>query len=139
MSVCRDISKCCEEVQEKHKLFMAECKKEGLDVDVIETFRSNEVQTAYYSQGRADLKTVNDRRVKAGLSSITEKDNHVITNTKAGMSKHNSGKAVDYAPRKGGVICWNDSSLFFKMGQIGKRVGFTWGIVTGKQIGRAHV
>ena len=32
MSVCRDISKCCEEVQEKHKLFMAECKKEGLDV-----------------------------------------------------------------------------------------------------------
>ena len=125
--LCRDISKLVPELQEKVKSFLAICKDRKKDVVIIETARTNEVQAAYYAQGRADLKTVNDKRILAGLPVISEKENVKITNTKPGMSKHNSGKAFDVAPAVNGKIMWNDSESFRELGSIGKSVGLKWG------------
>ena len=85
------------------------------------------VQTAYYAQGRNILKDVNSMRIGAGLPVISEKENRIITNTTAGKSKHNLGKAFDCVPLVNGKPCWTNSQLFKKIGQIGKNCGLKWG------------
>lgn len=127
MPICRDITKCVPEVQAIDKKFLALCKENNFEVMRVETFRSDEVQSAYYCQGRADLKTVNDKRKKAGLYLITESENEIITNTKPGYSKHNLGNAVDYVPLVNGKPCWTDSKLFARMGVYAKQAGYKWG------------
>lgn len=127
MGLCRDISILSPEMRVKAVAFLSICKQKNINVVVIETFRTHEVQSAYYAQGRESLKSVNDKRLKAGLAVITEKENVKITNTKPGMSKHNIGKAFDVAPAVNGKIIWNDSALFRELGSIGKSVGLKWG------------
>lgn len=126
--ICRDLNKLVPECKTKAELFLKECEKEGLDVEIIETYRTGLVQTAYYAQGRKNLNEVNVMRTGAGLKIITAEENkHIITNTTAGKSKHNLGEAFDVVPLVNGKPCWNNSVLFNKIGRIGVKCGLRWG------------
>ena len=127
MGLCRDLEKLVPECKTKAELFLEECKKEGIDVLVVETYRKGLVQTAYYAQGRKSLADVNIMRIGSGLPVITEKENRIITNTTAGKSKHNLGEAFDVVPLVNGKPCWNNSVLFNKIGRIGVKCGLRWG------------
>ena len=70
---------------------------------------------------------VNLMRKGAGLSPISQKENVKITNTQAGHSKHNIGKAFDVCPILNGKLAWNDVDLFNQLGEIGHSVGLKWG------------
>ena len=65
MGICRRIEKLNPKLQERLKAFLKECETENINVAILETVRSEEVQKAYYAQGREYLEDVNDLRRKA--------------------------------------------------------------------------
>lgn len=72
-----------------------------------EVFRSEDLQRAYYAQGRDPLARVNSQRRLVGLGPITENDNRKkITFSKPGQSKHQKkpSKAIDILFVEGKVI-----------------------------------
>lgn len=89
------------------KKFVAECKKEGIDVLITSTYRDFESQNALYAQGRT-------------------KPGKVVTNAKAGQSYHNFRVAFDFVPIVNGKAQWNDLRTFKKCGEIGKKLGLEW-------------
>ena len=52
MAVIRDIDRLKPELAKRARAFLAELKKRGIEVIVLETDRTVETQTAYYAQGR---------------------------------------------------------------------------------------
>lgn len=90
---------------------IAQAAAEGLQVVVIEGFRSEERQQELYSRGR-------------------DNDQAKVTNAKPGFSMHNFGLAVDVAFVKnaqGGVFWPRDLEPWDRIGAIGKGVGLRWG------------
>ena len=106
------------------ELWIEECRKAGINLVVTQTFRSPQLQEAYYSQGRESLEIVNTKRKKVGLQAILEKDNKIITKAPSGSSPHNYGLAWDFAPIVNGKIDWNNLELFRKCGEIAKKLNF---------------
>ena len=86
--------------------FLAECKKQGIDLIVTQGFRSIAEQNALYAQGRT-------------------KPGKIVTNAKGGQSKHNFGNAFD--------VCFliNKKASYAgdwgKIGAIGELCGLKWG------------
>ena len=117
-----------EELRPKTKklceLWIEECRKNGINLVVTQTFRSPELQEAYYSQGRELLEIVNLKRKKVGLDKITEKENKIVTKAAPWTSPHNYGLAWDFAPIVNGKIDWNNLDLFRKCGEIAKKLNF---------------
>lgn len=105
--------------------WLMECKKAGIDIAVTETCRSTFVQQAYYAQGRKPLDEVNALRKKAGLVSIQQSQNVVITWTLD--SPHLYGVALDFVPLVNGKPAWNREDLFTKVGEIAEKLGLEWG------------
>jgi peptidoglycan L-alanyl-D-glutamate endopeptidase CwlK len=95
-------------VQARAEEFLAECRKQGIDVLVYSTYRSFEEQDAEYAKGR----TVAGRKT---------------TNAKAGDSFHNWGRAFDCVPMANGRAMWSDKATYARLGAIGKKIGFEWG------------
>jgi hypothetical protein len=107
---------------------LAACNAMSLRIFVNETLRSQNVQDAYYLQGRDTLENVNLARMKAGLRIIGVGENqHMITWTH--KSKHTEGKAMDIYPMdKYGKILWGaPKSEFQKIADVIKPFGFDWG------------
>lgn len=104
-SVCRDISALKENAQRACNLFLAECRRQGLNVLITETYRSQARQNYLYAQGRTN-------------------PGKKVTWTK--KSRHTSGRAWDICKNvKGGE--YSDSSFFKKCGAVAKSLGITWG------------
>jgi peptidoglycan L-alanyl-D-glutamate endopeptidase CwlK len=118
--------------------FEALLKYAGLRYKVLETYRSLEVQQAYYAQGRQSLIVVNSLRAHAGLYALTETENQrTITNCDGitTKSKHQEGRAVDVVPIVNGRIPWDTvahKDLWLQFGNLGKEAGFSWGGDWGK-------
>lgn len=128
MPTCRDIKELSPYMQEKAKKFKEECKNVGIEIIFLETYRSKEVQEAYYAQGRFPLDKVNSLRKLAGLVFITDIENKkVITNAKAGQSAHQDREAFDAVPVLSRKIVWDRIDLFKKMSEIGKKIGLVCG------------
>jgi len=110
------------------RLFLARCEKEGIKVLIIETDRSQEVQDAYYAQGRKPIEEVNRLREKAGLYLLKERENTIITNAK--ISNHTGGNAVDICPEiegKPGYPWWNaPQEVWERIGTIAEEYGMDW-------------
>lgn len=104
-ATCRDIDKLKPVAQKACRLFLQECKKEGLDVCITETYRSQARQNYLYEQGRT----------RAGK---------VITWTK--QSRHTSGLAWDICKNVKGQE-YADTGFFQKCGAVAQRLGITWG------------
>lgn len=128
MAVCRDIKELSPYMQEKARQLKEECKKSGIDIMFIETYRKSQIQEAYYSQGRLPLVKVNYLRVVAGLELISEKENQkIITNAKSGQSAHEDREAFDVVPVVNKKIVWDRIDLFKKISEIGKKLGLVSG------------
>lgn len=82
---------------------MNACKKKGIELALVETYRTPTKQSEYRKMGRR------------------------YTRTKAGQSKHQYGLAVDIVPIVNGVPQWKNYKLWRKIGPIGERLGLRWG------------
>ena len=110
----RSIADLRNDVAEKCLKHIALCAKEGIDLLVYCTYRSNEEQATEYAKGR----TVPGK---------------IVTYAKPGQSKHNNvlnGKpaslAYDAVPLVGGKAQWNNKELIQRIGELGEQVGLEW-------------
>ena len=103
---CRDLNKLSVKGKQACELFLAECKKQGLNVLVTETYRSQARQTYLYEQGRT-------------------RPGQIVTNVKK-VGYHNSGNAWDICKNVKGQE-YNDNAFFAKCGEIAKSLGIEWG------------
>lgn len=92
MATNRDIALCAPRLQQAWAHLKAAWEQKypnGPKIILVETYRSPDVQRAYYAQGREKLAIVNSIRMKVGLPAISEVENRrTITNAKPGQSKH---------------------------------------------------
>lgn len=88
--------------------FINLCSANGLNITVIEAFRSWDKQDILYAQGRTTVGSI-------------------VTNAEGGESYHNWGLAFDCAPVENGRINWNNINAFNIMGDLGQKVGLEWG------------
>jgi hypothetical protein len=79
------------------------CKAQGIELAVVESFRTHAKQSEYFGMGRK------------------------YTRSKGGKSKHQYGLAVDVVPLVNGVAQWDDDRLWRRVGVIGERIGLRWG------------
>ena len=104
----RDITLLHPEVQNIIPKFLEQCKNNGLIVKITDTLRTKQEQDNLYAQGRT-------------------KPGNIVTWVKYPYSNHNWGMAFDIC-RNDGKGAYNDTDgWFFKVGQIGKKLGLTWG------------
>lgn len=104
----RDINILLPKVAQMAQTFLDECKKQGVDVLITSTYRTNEEQDALYAQGRTTT-------------------GNIVTKAKGGQSMHNYKVALDFCPMKNGKADWDDLDLFKQVADIGKSCGFEWG------------
>ena len=79
------------------------CKAKGIDIAVVETYRTHAKQHEYKTMGKG------------------------YTNSGAGKSKHQYGLAVDVVPIVKGVAVWNNTALWRRIGVQGEKLGLRWG------------
>lgn len=82
---------------------MALCKEKGIELAVVESYRTRSKQAEYFSMGRK------------------------YTRSAGGKSKHQYGLAVDLVPIINGEAQWDDKVLWKKIGVIGESLGLRWG------------
>lgn len=82
-------------------MLLYECKKEGIDLKIVETYRTHERQDAL-------------KRKK-------------LTNLSGGCSKHQHFLAIDVVPIVNKLPRWYDDTLWVKIGRIGEAQGLRWG------------
>lgn len=132
MGICKDFNKLKPEFLMRLQNGLNELDRKGITYAIIETYRSQEVQDAYYAQGRESLDIVNQKRIEAGISIIDEHQNrHIIT--KARYSKHTEGLAADIVPvLSNGRIPWlirdaSTAALWLSIAEVLKKHGLDWG------------
>jgi LAS superfamily LD-carboxypeptidase LdcB len=97
------------ELAKKAMQTLQTAREQGLDVRVTEGYRSLEKQAQLYAQGRTA-------------------PGNIVTNARAGQSKHNSGNAVDMGVYDNGkYVARNDDPRYSQLGAIGKAQGLKWG------------
>lgn len=79
------------------------CRSKGIELAVVETYRTHAKQTEYKKMGRR------------------------YTRSKAGHSKHQYGLAVDIVPIIDSIPQWKNVRLWRKIGPIGEHLGLRWG------------
>jgi len=94
-------------VDKKCRLFIAECRKQGIDILITSTYRDNASQNALYAQGRTQ-------------------PGKIVTNAQAGQSYHNYRCAFDFVPIINGKAQWDDLYTFKECGTIAESVGLEW-------------
>ena len=108
MLCSRDISRLRADVAANCRLFVEECKKQGLPVLVTETVRDLEYQASLYAKGRT-----------APGSIVTNQKTPSFHSDKAGL-------AFDICKNVKGHE-YDDLAFFSRCGEIGKKIGFSWG------------
>lgn len=79
------------------------CHAKGIELAIVETYRTNTKQREYKSMGRK------------------------YTRSGAGSSKHQYGLAIDVVPMIDSTAQWNNIALWRKVGVLGERLGLRWG------------
>ena len=82
---------------------IAKCKAKGIELMVVETYRTHAKQHEYKTMGKK------------------------YTSSGAGRSKHQYGLAVDVVPVVDSVAVWNNALLWRKIGAVGEKLGLRWG------------
>ncbi|HHX62122.1 MAG TPA: M15 family metallopeptidase [Epulopiscium sp.] len=101
---CRDIKQLSPLAQTACNLFLAECKKQGVNIFITETYRSQERQNWLYEQGRT-------------------RSGQVVTWTK--NSNHKGRMAWDIAVSPPNQLY--DRNIINRAGKIAGQLGITWG------------
>lgn len=126
MGTIRDIDQLQPELAGKVKVFLSYLKELKIEVFIIETLRTKEVQEAYYAQGRESFEKVNKLRKAEGLYLLSEKENNkIVTNTL--ISRHMSGNAIDICPIKDGKLLWSaPQAIWEQIGTIAETFDLDW-------------
>jgi len=101
--VMRGIDKLHPELQLAVNKFLNECKKQGLDVIVTETLRTQAEQEALYAKGRTE-------------------PGKIVTNCRGYQSPHCWGVAFDFCRNKKGWEYDNTEGFFDRVGAIAKTI-----------------
>jgi hypothetical protein len=113
--------------------YLAELEAARLRYVVLETRRIQDVQDAYYAQGRFPLDYVNDLRSAQGLYLLTEVENRSrVTDSRILVLNgvgHGNGTAMDVcaADAKGNPFWKAPADIWFAMGEIAEMCGLVWG------------
>ncbi len=99
--IVNDTSILVPEFKSQVALFLEECRQEGIELKILETWRTPERQNALKKKGRSTLS--------------------------GGNSKHQHCLAIDVVPMYGKKLKWKDRKLWNKIGKIGKKHGLKWG------------
>lgn len=78
------------------------CKSLGIEILVVETYRTYSRQDELYKRGKA-------------------------TRLSAGRSRHQHGSAVDIVPIVKGRAKWHNRALWRRIGSVGEGLGLKWG------------
>ncbi len=89
--------------REKVALLISICKEKGIELALVETYRTRAKQNEYKSMGKK------------------------YTRSGGGHSKHQYGLAVDVVPIVDSVAQWDDYKLWRKIGVVGEQLGLRWG------------
>ena len=79
------------------------CKSKGIELAVVESFRTHAKQNEYKSMGKK------------------------YTRSSGGGSKHQYGLAVDVVPIIDSLADWHNYTVWKKVGAIGEKLGLRWG------------
>lgn len=101
---CEDIGELVDYLQPYVKKLIEECKKQGINIKVTETYRSQARQDYLYAQGRT-------------------REGSIVTNAKTSI--HTSRKAFDVCINQRGNEY--NATLLKKVGAIGESLGLEWG------------
>lgn len=89
--------------RDKMFLLIAKCKAKGIQIEVVESFRTSTKQAEYFGMGRK------------------------YTRSAGGNSKHQYGLACDVVPIVNGKPVWENKALWRKIGVEGEKLGLRWG------------
>jgi hypothetical protein len=89
--------------RDKVKELIRQCKAKGIELAVVETYRTHAKQNEYKIMGRN------------------------YTNSAGGRSKHQYGLAVDVVPIVNNKPVWDNTLLWKKIGMTGEKIGLRWG------------
>ncbi|MBL7865645.1 MAG: M15 family metallopeptidase [Cyclobacteriaceae bacterium] len=103
MSMIADLQSLHPYFRDKVLELIQKCKQKGIELALVETYRTHAKQTEYRTMGRK------------------------YTRTRAGQSKHQYGLAVDVVPIIDSIPQWRNMKLWRKIGPIGERLGLRWG------------
>ena len=110
--------------------FATRLDKAGHRYKIQETYRTQEVQDAYFAQGRESLDSINELRKVAKLHLIGEAESKRII-TSARYSVHQDRRAADIVPvLANGMIPWDYGkykALWLEFGTLGMECGLEWG------------
>lgn len=89
----------------RHKIakLIDSCKSKGIELKVIETYRTYARQNGLYVKGKK------------------------FTRLKGGLSAHQHGLGLDLVPVIRHKAQWNNKALWKRIGHIGESLGLTWG------------
>jgi hypothetical protein len=103
MAMITDLNALHPYFREKIVALIEACRTKGIELAVVETYRTRAKQNEYRSMGR------------------------IYTRSGGGRSKHQYGLAVDVVPIVDSVAVWHDPALWKKVGTAGERLGLRWG------------
>jgi hypothetical protein len=89
--------------RDKIAQLISNCKAQGIELAVVETYRTHAKQNEYKTMGKK------------------------YTRSGAGKSKHQYGLAVDLVPIVDSVAMWDKTALWKKIGVTGEKLGLRWG------------
>jgi hypothetical protein len=89
--------------REKASALIEACRAKGIELAIVETYRTRAKQNEYRSMGR------------------------IYTRSNGGKSKHQYGLAIDVVPIVDSVATWHDPALWRKIGTAGEKLGLRWG------------
>ncbi|HZY78943.1 MAG TPA: M15 family metallopeptidase [Cyclobacteriaceae bacterium] len=82
---------------------IANCKAKGIELAVVETYRTVAKQNEYKQLGK------------------------IYTRSSGGRSRHQYGLAVDVVPVIDSVPSWHNEPVWKKVGAVGEKLGLRWG------------
>jgi hypothetical protein len=89
--------------RDKISQLIKNCKKKGIELTIVESYRTHAKQSEYFNMGRK------------------------YTRSAGGKSKHQYGLAVDVVPVIDSVAVWDNLTLWKKIGTEGEKLGLRWG------------
>ena len=103
MPMITDINALHPYFRDKIRELIIQCKALGIELAVVESYRTHAKQSEYKGMGRK------------------------YTSSGAGRSKHQYGLAVDVVPIIDSVAVWDNTAVWKKIGAAGEKLGLRWG------------
>jgi len=103
MTMIADLEALHPYLRDRVKELIRICKEKGIELAIVETYRTVAKQNEYKSMGKKYTRSV------------------------GGLSKHQYGLAIDVVPIIDSVAVWNNIAVWKKIGTTGEKLGLRWG------------